>query len=52
MYQPKVEIKKKNTNLSIKVELQERIKERERESIHLFVWEKHELNERENSKFL
>ena len=30
----------------------ERERERERESIHLFVWAKYGLNERENNKIL
>ena len=41
-------------NHQSKVELQERIniRERERESIHLFEWAKYGLNGRENTKFL
>ena len=57
MYHPKVEThtKKKNKETKkihqSKIELQERIYERERESIYLFVWAKYGLGGIENKNF-
>ena len=42
MHQPNVEFKKKKKKNS----------PRERENIHLFMWEKYGLNEKEKSKYL
>ena len=58
MHHPKVETKKKKETKKIhqsKIQLQERInngdRERERESIYLFVWAKYELSGIENKNF-
>ena len=42
MHQPNVEFKKKKKKFT----------KRERENIHLFMWEKYGLNEKEKSKYL
>ena len=43
MHQPNVEFKKKKKKSP---------RERERENIHLFMWEKYGLNEKDKSKYL